>query len=462
MTVLLTAFTLLRADAYTGNEIRAVWLTTLEGLDWPHTRAVDNASMLRQQRELTALLDTLRLAGINTVLLQVRVRGTVIYPSDMEPWDACLTGKAGGSPGYDPLQFAIDEAHKRNMELHAWVVTTKIGAWNSFGCKNLRRKYPKVMKRVGKEGYMNPEIAQTGDILAGICAEIARNYDVDGIHLDFIRYPDGWRMKVSRQQGRANITSIVRKIHDAVKAVDASIKMSCSPIGKYRDLSLYSSGGWNAYNNGCQEAQAWLRDGLMDQLYPMMYFRGNQYFPFAIDWMEHGYGKDIVAGIGAYFLDRRYGKWNIGEVRRQINFARFLGMGVCFFRAQFLVNNTQGLFEYMRYEHDYASQIINALGKDDDGTKRAGGDGDANIDGMEHAGPARLSNDGNFMELPDKGSTLDAKFIIIETLQGQAVKTLPYKGAKADIRDVADGCYFVRSLGRKGRTHRLGFTKIKR
>ena len=464
MAVLLAAFTMARAEAYTGNEIRAVWLTTVESLDWPHIKAVDNASMLRQQHELTALLDTLRLAGINTVLLQVRLRGTVIYPSELEPWDECLTGKAGRSPGYDPLRFAIDEAHKRNMELHAWVVTTKAGGWNTFGCRTLRRKYPKVMKRVGNDGYMNPEIAQTGDIIASICAEIARNYDIDGIHLDYIRYPDGWRMKVSRQQGRANITSIVRKIHDAVKAVRPSIKMSCSPIGKYRDLSLYSSGGWNAYNTGCQEAQAWLRDGLMDQLYPMMYFRGNQFFPFALDWTEHSYGKDVVAGIGAYFLDRRYGKWNIMEVKRQVNFARFIGMGICFFRASFLVDNTQGLYEYMRYEHDYAWQIINC-GDEEEGNvaaKETDGEDRADIGDVAYAGPERLWNDGNYMQLPEKGSGLDADYVIIETLQGVAVKTLPYKGEKADIRSVAAGYYFVRSLGRKGRTHRIGFTEIKR
>ena len=455
--MLLAAFTLLESAAYTGSEIRAVWLTTLDGLDWPHTRAVDNATMLRQQRELTALLDTLRLAGINTVLLQVRVRGTVIYPSAIEPWDACLTGTGGKNPGYDPLRFAIDEAHKRGMELHAWVVTTKAGPWGSFGCRSLRRKYPKVMKRVGNDGYMNPEVPQTGDIIASVCAEIARNYDVDGIHLDFIRYPDGWRMKVSRQQGRANITSIVRKIHDSVKAVDPSIKMSCSPIGKYRDLSLYSSGGWNAYNSGCQEAQAWLRDGLMDQLYPMMYFRGNQFFPFALDWMEHSYGRDVIAGIGAYFLDKRYGKWKIDEVKRQINVAASLGMGICFFRAQFLVNNVQGLYEYMRYEHDYAPMIINARNAGYDDETAA-----ADEPAVAPAGPERLNNDGEYMCLPDKGSTLDADYIIIETLQGHAVATLPYRGDKANISSVPDGCYFVRSLGRKGRSHRLGFTIIKR
>lgn len=79
------------------------------------------------------------------------------------------------------------------------------------------------------------------------------------------------------------------------------MKLSCAPIGKFDDLTRYSSHGWNAYNKGCQDAQRWLREGLMDQIYPMMYFRGNQFYPFAMDWKENSYGKTIVPGLGIYF-----------------------------------------------------------------------------------------------------------------------------------------------------------------
>lgn len=87
--------------------------------------------------------------------------------------------------------------------------------------------------------------------------------------------------------------------------------MSCSPIGKYKDLSRFSSYGWNAYERVCQDAQAWLRDGLMDELFPMMYFRGNQFYPFALDWNEHSYGRIVAPGLGIYFMrrERRTGPW---------------------------------------------------------------------------------------------------------------------------------------------------------
>ena len=105
------------------HELRAVWVTTLSGLDWPRTKATSKTSIEKQKQELCLLLGQLQACHINTVLLQTRIRGSVIYPSSMEPWDQCFTGTYDKSPGYDPLQFAIEETHRRGMELHAWVVT---------------------------------------------------------------------------------------------------------------------------------------------------------------------------------------------------------------------------------------------------------------------------------------------------------------------------------------------------
>ena len=119
------------------HEVRAVWLTTIGGVDWPHSHYSQS-----QKEELRKTLDLLKEAGINTVLLQTRIRATTIFPSSMEPWDGCITGEPGYAPSYDPLKFAIDECHIRGMELHAWVVTIPIGKWNKYGCTKLRAKYP--------------------------------------------------------------------------------------------------------------------------------------------------------------------------------------------------------------------------------------------------------------------------------------------------------------------------------
>ena len=337
-------------------EVRAVWLTTIGGIDWPRSH-----QKAQQQEELRKTLDQLKQAGINTVLFQARVRATTIYPSS-EPWDACLTGTAGKSPGYDPLQFCIDECHKRGMQLHAWVVTIPIGKWNKAGCTQLRKKYPQMVVRIGEDGFMNPEYPATADYLARCCSEIVERYDVDGIHLDYIRYPEIWP-KPSAAKGRKGrkavkqtvskspserrecITGIVRAIHHAVKARKPWVMLSCSPIGKHDDLTRYRSGGWNARTAVSQDAQQWMKEGLMDALFPMMYFRDNHFFPFAIDWQERSYGRIIVPGLGIYFLDPHEGQWELSDVTRQMNVSRQIGLGHCYFRSKFLLDNVKGIYE---------------------------------------------------------------------------------------------------------------------
>lgn len=328
-------------------EVRAVWLTTIGGIDWPHSHAQSERSAEKQKEELRAILDRLQKANINTVLLQTRIRATTIYPSQYEPWDGCLSGFPGKSPGYDALQFAIDECHKRGMEVHAWVVTIPVGKWNSYGCRQLRKRFPRLIKRIDQDGYMDPEATQTGCYLAEMCREIVQRYDVDGIHLDYIRYPETWKFRISKDQARGNITRIVEKIHQAVKKEKPWVKMSCSPIGKFDDLSRYWSHGWNAYTKVAQDAQAWLKEGLMDELFPMMYFRGDQFFPFAIDWKEHSYGKIIAPGLGIYFLDPKEGKWNISDITSELYHLRNIGEGHAFFRNKFLLDNHQGVYDFV-------------------------------------------------------------------------------------------------------------------
>ena len=346
-------FATLLATAQPKHEVRAVWLTTIGGIDWPSSYAHDGMGIKAQQQQLTTMLDRLKALNVNTILLQTRVRATTIYPSDIEPWDGCLSGRPGRSPGYDALQFAIDECHRRGMELHAWVVTIPVGKWNAYGCQQLRRRYGSLIRKIGDEGYMNPESPATADYLANICAEITHRYDIDGIHLDYIRYPETWR-------GAKNpyyITNIVRAVHSKVKLYKPWVKLSCSPIGKYDDLSRYRSNGWNARSRVAQDAQGWLCDGLMDQLYPMMYFSGNNFYPFAIDWQECAYGRQVISGLGIYMLHPRERNWPLSEVRRQLNFVRQIGMGHCYFRAKFLLDNVKGIYDYIAW-HDRHPALI--------------------------------------------------------------------------------------------------------
>ena len=446
-----------------GKEIRAVWLTTIGGIDWPTTYANSPQTIERQKRELTDILDRLQKVRINTILLQTRIRGTVIYPSRLEPWDPCMSGHPGKSPGYDPLRFAIDECHKRGMELHAWIVTLPAGKWNGPGCQNLRKKHPSLLRKIGADGFLNPEHPQTADVVASVCQEVVQNYDVDGIHLDYIRYPDGWKIKVPRATGRENITYIVRKINRAVKNINPKVKLSCSPVGKYDDLPRYRSNGWNAYTAVCQDAQGWLRTGLMDQLYPMMYFKGNQFYPFAINWAENSYHREVSAGLGIYFLDPHEGNWRIDEVKRQLAICRQYGLGQCFFRAKFLLDNVQGLYDYLRIwnNQDLLPTTLGGL-PPLPSNAGSGNKSRAQIKVTPRADLPFLENNGRYLTLPPKGKTLDADILIVKSLTGVAVATLPYRGTHASIEKIPAGIYQVCSLNRKGITHRLGYLEVKR
>lgn len=350
--------------AFPKREVRAVWLTTLSGLDWPRVKATTESGRQQQQQELCDLLDRLKAAHINTVLLQTRIRGTVIYPSKIETWDNCLTGISGQAPGYDPLQFAIEECHKRGMELHAWLVTIpcfKVAAARGAGNRSVLRTHPTLCKRHNDSWYLDPGMPGTADYLAALCKEVATNYDVDGIHFDYIRYPENATsfpdQATYRKYGRGtdkgswrrdNITRCVRRMYETIKQVKPWIKVSSSPIGKFADLKRYSSRGWNAYNAVYQDAQSWLREGIHDMLFPMMYFQGDHFYPFAADWQEGSTGRPVVPGLGIYFLSPAEKNWGLDVIERELNVVRSFGMaGQAYFRSQFLTADTKGLYTYL-------------------------------------------------------------------------------------------------------------------
>ncbi len=347
-------------------EVRAVWLTTLMGLDWPSRPAASASAAQVQKESLCRMLDRLRDVGINTVLFQARLRGTTAYPSAIEPWDGIFSGKPAVAPPYDPLAFAVEECHKRGMECHAWVVAfpvCKANVVKQLGKRALPSAHPELLQRCGDQWMMDPGVPATADYLAGICKEIAEHYDVDGIHLDYIRYPEPgiafsddrtFKRYANGQTDRKawrtdNVNRCVKAVHDAVKGVRPWIKLSCSPVGKFADLSRYSSRGWNARDAVSQDAQRWLREGWMDMLFPMMYFDGDHYYPFLADWREHDACRDVVPGLGIYFLSEREKNWPLLTVERQLNVARSQQLsGQAFFRAKFLLNDVKGLYSWLR------------------------------------------------------------------------------------------------------------------
>ena len=134
--------------------------------------------------------------------------------------------------------------------------------------------------------------------------------------------------------------------------------MSCSPIGKYNDLPRYWSHGWNAYSTVCQDAQGWLQSGLMDELFPMMYFKGNNFYPFAKDWQENSYERIICPGLGIYFMSPQEKNWDVTVIQQEMNVLRQFGLGHAYFRSKFFTDNVKGIYDITcKYIDQYPSLI---------------------------------------------------------------------------------------------------------
>lgn len=354
-------------------EYRAVWMTTIENLDWPRTKIKKAADIQKQKDELTAFLDSLHALNVNCVMLQTRVRGDVLYPSKIEPFSKVLTGTEGAEPGYDPLAFAIEECHKRGMQLHAWIVSLPLGNVQhvrEMGRLALKNKHPELCRVYKGSWYMEPGEPATAEYLCNLVSEIVSNYDVDGVHFDYLRYPDLPRAYpdgyLYRRYGngrsladwrRDNITDIMRKLYRCVKDIKPWVCVSCAPLGKHDDLTSYSSRGYNARVAVYQDVQRWLREGIVDVIFPMIYFEGNNFYPFVLDWQEKSCGRHVVPGIGNYRLLSEYGGWNVDEIARQLVTSRAAGTaGSIMFRMEHLLGNIKGFTDI--YSRIYSSPAL--------------------------------------------------------------------------------------------------------
>ena len=356
-------------------EVRGAWLTTLFGLDWPKIKATSPETTAAQKAALIEQLEALKQAGVNLVFFQTRLRSDVAYRSKIEPMSPVFTGLSGADPGYDPLAFAIEECHKRGMECHAWVVAIPIGVKASqgmMGDKSLEKRHPELIMYLDKRCYMNPGNPGTKEYLAALTTELIQNYDLDGIQYDYLRYPEGATTEMDCNtynkygQGlslaewrRNNVTEIMRYLYNTVKGLKPWVSVSTCPLGRYDDLPRQKAGTFTARNAAFQDAKRWLKEGLNDMLFPMMYYRDRFFYPFVLDWQESSYGRPVIPGLGIYMLDPAEGNWTLQDIKDQLYFSRHSGSaGISHYRVQFLIKDTKGLLdEVTRHYSSYPSLL---------------------------------------------------------------------------------------------------------
>jgi uncharacterized lipoprotein YddW (UPF0748 family) len=325
-----------------------MWIATVANIDWPSSRSLSAA---QQQAELVDLLTKAKAAGLNTIVLQVRPAGDAVYQSSLEPWAKLLTGTQGQSPGYDPLAFAIQEAHSRGMELHAWINPFRAGNTSdttTMVAPHIFKTRRDLVRVYGSDIWMDPGEQDVQDKSMAVIKDIVTRYDVDGIHADdyfypyvindnagkpvpfpdsatFAKYGGGLALADWR---RANIDRFVQRMHGEVHAIKPTIKVGISPFGIWRPGNPAGITGLDAYNSIYADSRKWLQNGWVDYLAPQLYWAiapPQQSYTALLDWWlaQNTSGRHVWPGLATYRVqDGTSTQFSLTEIPDQIRATR--------------------------------------------------------------------------------------------------------------------------------------------
>ena len=337
-------------------EVRAVWLTTNSGLDWPKG-VYDEAT---QKENLCEILDKLADANFNTIIFQAQVKGDVLWESTMQPAMRAITGNGSKSMSYDVSEYVIEECHKRNMECHAWIVPYRIGTssdankYVSNKVKHPLTTNPELCVEYNGSYYLDPGLPETREYLLDVYRELIYNYDYDGVNFDYTRYPgsdfddadsyakynpdglpkDDWR--------RQNINTFIAEFYEMAKSINPNIKVGAAPIGTYKNVLGY--GNMTAYGSVYQDACQWMQSGNHDLLVPQMYWNEkNGFTPNMSTWVTNCDGRQLVIGLAPYKMVDGSNDWEVSVITDQIEKIRNNDgtSGICFFRADHIIDDSQ-------------------------------------------------------------------------------------------------------------------------
>ncbi|MBP6773975.1 MAG: family 10 glycosylhydrolase [Gemmatimonadaceae bacterium] len=293
-------------------EFRGVWVASVANIDWPSSRTLTTA---QQQQELIDLLDRAAALKLNAVIFQVRPAADALYASKIEPWSEYLTGTQGRAPQplWDPLEFAVREAHKRNLELHAWFNPYRAkhpGAKSALAGSHIARTNPSLVKRYGEYLWMDPGEKAVRERTVRVVLDVVQRYDIDGVHIDDyfypypettrrgreIPFPDDASFKKYRAGGgtlgrsdwrRQNVDLLVQALNDGVHQIKPWVKFGISPFGIWRPGYPAQIRGFDAYEKLYADGRKWLREGWVDYFTPQLYWpttKEAQSYPVLLEW----------------------------------------------------------------------------------------------------------------------------------------------------------------------------------
>ena len=337
-------------------EFRAVWVSTVYNLDWPSRAGLPAA---QQKQELLTILNKAVQLKLNAIILQIRPNGDALYKSSIEPWSAWLSGP-GVNPGYDPLAFAIAEAHKRGLELHAWFNPFRATiSGRPVGRNHIAKRQPSLLKKAGSTTILNPSSTTARQHVLNVILDVVRRYDIDGVHLDDYFYPYPPHNNIadgkSPSQRRAAIDSFVRSLYSGVKQIKPWVRVGISPFGIWQPG--YPSGvqaGVNAYEHLACDARKWLANGWVDYLAPQLYWRidSDQSFPALMRWWSAiNPGRPVWPGIATARINSKEDPGRpASEIDAQIDYSRRLARqsaGQLFWSWRSIGSNAGGIQNYL-------------------------------------------------------------------------------------------------------------------
>jgi uncharacterized lipoprotein YddW (UPF0748 family) len=367
-------------------EFRAAWVATVQNIDWPSRPGLPTD---RQQRELLAILDKAVELNLNAIILQIRPSADALYPSPFEPWSEYLTGTMGRPPEpiYDPLESAIDEAHRRGLQLHVWFNPYRVrapGARSPASADHASRAKPEIVRKYGDYLWFDPGEPAAGDHFIAVLNDVVRRYDIDGVHIDDYFYPyqitddagnivpfpddasyeravasgetlsrDDWR--------RHNVDYLIKRMYQEVKRAKPWVLVGISPFGIWRPGHPEGITGLDQYATLYADVRKWQHEGWLDYVTPQLYWRvdsqGQSYQKLLAWWQEQNIKqRHLWPGNFTSRIRRRPGTpesrevWSAEEILRQIELTRAQpgATGNVHFSIKALMQNRDGIADKLR------------------------------------------------------------------------------------------------------------------